>query len=67
VEPLDAAGAAGADWRHADTMDGLTPAKAAEVGKTGRRAGGQGGQARAWLVTMDGMVDGDTGTHGEIG
>jgi RimJ/RimL family protein N-acetyltransferase len=43
--------ATGEGWPHDDTVDGLRMAAA--------------GRAAAWLVTLDGVVIGDCGTHGE--
>ena len=44
--------AAGEGWPHADTLDGLRMALAH-------------GHAPGWLVTLEGVVIGDCGTHGE--
>ncbi|HEX3783551.1 MAG TPA: GNAT family N-acetyltransferase [Pseudonocardiaceae bacterium] len=64
LEPLDQATAqriagggdpgfpVGAGWPHADTMDGLSMVTT--------------GQALFWLVTVDGVVIGDAGTHGGV-
>jgi RimJ/RimL family protein N-acetyltransferase len=43
---------AGAGWPHADTVDGLRIALV-------------GGHAPGWFVTLDGVVIGDCGTHGD--
>ena len=43
---------AGEGWPHADTLDGLRMALAH-------------GHAPGWLVTLEGVVIGDCGTHGE--
>jgi RimJ/RimL family protein N-acetyltransferase len=42
----------GAGWPHQDTIDGLALARS--------------GKAMAWLVTVDGVVIGDAGTHGAV-
>lgn len=42
----------GTSWPHADTADGL-------------RIALSGGHAPGWLVTLDGVVIGDCGTHGD--
>ncbi len=43
---------AGREWPHADTLDGLRMALAR-------------GHAPGWFVTLDGVVIGDCGTHGD--